>query len=165
MSTGLKWFWTVLAFILLGVTVIAASLAWSNRIPVRAVEITIPSQPAVAGKVYISGNVSLPGIYPFTDSDTLSHIISAAGAGNSSSSIRLYVPSGNESTASQKVDINRADAWLLEALPGIGATLAQRIVEYRQKNGPFRTCDDLMNVPGIGSAAYERIKDLITVAG
>ncbi|MBI2849424.1 MAG: helix-hairpin-helix domain-containing protein, partial [Chloroflexi bacterium] len=63
----------------------------------------------------------------------------------------------------QKVDINRAEAWLLEALPGIGETLAKRIVDFRRKNGPFRSTEELLKVPGIGTSAYERIRGLITV--
>jgi comEA protein len=63
----------------------------------------------------------------------------------------------------QKVDINRAEAWLLEALPGIGETLAQRIIDYRQQNGAFRSISEITEVEGIGQSLYEQIKDLITV--
>ena len=54
--------------------------------------------------------------------------------------------------------------WLLKALPGIGETLAQRIVEYRQRNGLFYNTRDLLKVAGIGTTTYEQIKDMITVA-
>jgi len=64
----------------------------------------------------------------------------------------------------QKIDINRAEVWLLKALPEIGETLAQRIVDYRQQNGPFHNIHDIVKVDGIGKATYEQIKDLITVA-
>ncbi len=64
----------------------------------------------------------------------------------------------------QKIDINRAEAWLLEALPGIGKTLAQRIIDYRQKNGSFRNITEITKVEGIGPDIYEQIKNLITVA-
>ena len=69
-----------------------------------------------------------------------------------------------EEQDSQKIDINRAEVWLLKALPGIGETLAQRIVDYRQKNGPFHNTKDLLKVTGIGNTTYEQIRDLITVA-
>jgi competence protein ComEA len=49
------------------------------------------------------------------------------------------------------------------ALPGIGPTLAQRIVEYRQATGPFRTPEDIKNVKGIGDGIFAEIKDWITV--
>ena len=45
----------------------------------------------------------------------------------------------------------------------VGPTIAQRIVEYRQTNGPFGTIEDIQNVPGIGPVTFEELKDLITV--
>ncbi|GAI44675.1 unnamed protein product [marine sediment metagenome] len=64
----------------------------------------------------------------------------------------------------QKIDINRAEAWLLEALPGIGPSKAQSIIDYRQQNGGFSHITEITEVEGIGLAIYEQIKDLITVA-
>ena len=61
------------------------------------------------------------------------------------------------------VNINAASADQLEALPGIGASTAARIVEYRQKNGPFRKIEDLMNVRGIGEKSFLRLKPLVSV--
>ena len=63
----------------------------------------------------------------------------------------------------QMVDINRAEPWLLEALPGIGPILAEAIVRYREEKGPFRSPQEVQLVPGIGAGLYEKIKDLITV--
>jgi comEA protein len=63
----------------------------------------------------------------------------------------------------QKIDINRAEAWLLEALPGIGPSKAQAIIDYRQQNGGFGDITEITQVPGIGQSLYENIKDLITV--
>jgi competence protein ComEA len=64
---------------------------------------------------------------------------------------------------SEKVNINAATADQLTALPGIGPSYAQRIVEYREKNGPFKKVEDLLNVTGIGEKTFEKIKDRITV--
>lgn len=62
-----------------------------------------------------------------------------------------------------KIDINTATAGQLSAgLPGIGETLARRIVEYREQNGPFRSAEGLMDVPGIGEKTFEAIRGLIT---
>jgi len=62
------------------------------------------------------------------------------------------------------VNINTATAADLEALPGIGAKTAARIVEYRQKNGPFKKVEELMNVQGIGEKNFLKLKPQITVA-
>lgn len=62
------------------------------------------------------------------------------------------------------VDINTASLDELDKLPGIGMTTAQKIIDYREKNGPFARIQDIVNVSGIGDATFEEIKDLITVS-
>ena len=52
-----------------------------------------------------------------------------------------------------------------EALPGIGAKMAARIVEYRQKNGPFKKVEELMNVKGIGEQSFLKLKPYLTLGG
>jgi competence protein ComEA len=61
------------------------------------------------------------------------------------------------------IDINSASPEELATLPGIGATTAQRIVEYRTEHGPFARLEDIMNVAGIGPATFDSIRTLITV--
>lgn len=61
------------------------------------------------------------------------------------------------------ININTATATELEALPGIGPTLAQRIVDYRTQHGPFQSIGDIMNVSGIGPAIFDQLQALITV--
>ncbi len=61
------------------------------------------------------------------------------------------------------VNINTADAQQLQALPGIGPAISERIIQYRQAHGPFKTTEDIKKVQGIGDKKYEAIKDLITV--
>ncbi len=63
----------------------------------------------------------------------------------------------------EKVDINTADAWLLETLPGIGLDKALNIINYRSENGPFLHKEDLMCVDGIGRKTYESLQDKITI--
>jgi competence protein ComEA len=61
------------------------------------------------------------------------------------------------------VNINSASQKQLEELPGVGPAKAKAIIDYRKKNGPFKTTEDLKKVDGIGDATYDKIKgDLVT---
>lgn len=66
-------------------------------------------------------------------------------------------------TADELLDINTATLEQLIALPQIGETIAQRIIDYRTEHGPFTGISDLLNVQGIGEGRLEAIKDYITV--
>ena len=66
-------------------------------------------------------------------------------------------------TGKALVNINSAGQSELEKLPGIGPSLAKKILDFRQKNGQFKTTNDLMAVPGIGEKKFEQLKNLITV--
>jgi len=68
-----------------------------------------------------------------------------------------------QTTAAVPLNLNTASAAQLEALPGIGKAMADRIVEYRQKNGSFKKAEDLMNVRGIGEKNFLKLKPLVTV--
>lgn len=61
------------------------------------------------------------------------------------------------------VNINTATTTELQTLPGIGASVATRILDYRQKNGGFKKVEDLMNVRGIGEKTFLKLKPLITL--
>ncbi|WP_081686871.1 ComEA family DNA-binding protein [Chitinilyticum litopenaei] len=63
------------------------------------------------------------------------------------------------------VDLNTASQQQLEALNGIGPEKAKAIIEYRSKNGPFKTTEDVMKVPGIKEGTYAKIKAEVTVGG
>ncbi len=131
------------------------------------VEIVVPEGPRLVGTVDVGGAISVPGYYAVRSGDTLETLVRAAGGTTGSADfnhLRLYIPESHEKGEPQKIDLNRAETWLLEALPAIGETLAQRIVAYRKQNGPFRNIKELTRVEGIGTATYDRIKGLITVS-
>jgi len=117
------------------------------------------------GTIYIDGGVASPGFYNFHPNDTVDNLIRAAGGvvtPTDVTTLQLHITFPGEDR-SQKVDINNADVWLLQALPGIGETLARRIVDYRLQNGPFQDTSGLLKISGIGKSEYERIRNLITV--
>ena len=68
-----------------------------------------------------------------------------------------------EPAESFPININTSSAADLESLPKIGSVIAQRIIDYRKKNGPFKIISEIQNVSGIGPKTYAQIKDLITV--
>ena len=66
-------------------------------------------------------------------------------------------------SAAAIVNLNTATMAQLESLPGIGTKVAERIVEYRQKNGGFKKVEDLMLVRGVGEKSFLKLKPIITV--
>ena len=139
--------------------------------------------------VYITGAVPRPGVYALPKNARVQDAISAAGgflaeAEKSQINLAALLEDGEKleipyiegaspvlgtpipevvTSTTELIDINLASAAELDELPGIGPTLAQRIIEYREQNGPFINPEDIINVPGIGTGNYERFKDLITV--
>jgi competence protein ComEA len=144
-----------------GVVVIAAKYPYGTPLQVLP-----PSPPPVPGTVYVGGEVNAPGFYPLRPGDTLESIIGAAGGkidGAAPERLSLRV-GGEDGEKAQKVNINTADSWLLEALPGIGAVRARAIIEYREQYGIFRDTAEIIKVDGIGAETYREIEPLITAA-
>jgi competence protein ComEA len=132
--------------------------------PAPSLEVSLTPVPQMAGTVYIDGAVSSPGYYGYRSQDTLANLIGAAGGalGQSDGSLKLHVVTGT-TTGAQKVNLNRAEAWLLEALPGVGEVTAERIIAYRMQQGAFHNISELTLIEGIGPGTYADIKDLVTV--
>ncbi len=160
-------YWTLITILLVAIIAISSIVAWSRYSRSQSIEISIPSGQELVGEIYVGGAVSNPGFYSLKAGDTIEALIQAAGGTIGSadlSQFKLYISQTEEEEQPQKVDLNRAEVWLLEALPGIGETRAQAIIDYRQQNGLFRNITELIKVEGIGTTTYEQIKHLITVA-
>ena len=69
----------------------------------------------------------------------------------------------NSGTSQSKININTASLSQLDSLPGIGPTYAQRIIDYREANGGFKSIEEIKNIKGIGDKTFEKFKDQITI--
>lgn len=141
--------------------------------------------------VHIDGAIAKPGIVKIAEGSRIIDVIDAAGGLTELADIskinlayivsdaqKIYIPTAddlsNESYISNsagvnvlesnsfKTNINTASQTELESLPGIGASTAQKIINYRNEHGKFQKAEDIMNVSGIGESKYSNIKDYIT---
>ena len=159
--------------------------------PPQPTSTPLPTPTPAPIRVHVTGAVVQPDVYELPPGSIAQHAIQAAGGPSPDADLnainlaielrdqqQVYVPcqgeadrpppvsggaSGGGGTAGGRVNINTATATELEVLPRIGPAMAQRIVDYRAANGPFAAIEDIQNVPGIGSATFEGLKDLITV--
>lgn len=160
-------FWAVVILFLVIVIVAGSIFIWSKYHHRQPIEITLPAAPEISGQISITGAVNIPGIYPLKAGDSIDALLQSAGGTTAAANldgIELYIPFIDEGESPQKVNLNRAEAWLLQALPSIGETKAQAIVDYRQQNERFRHISEITRVEGIGTGIYEKIKHLITVS-
>ena len=162
--------WTPLTILLIVIIVLSGIFAWSRYRLTQAQEISIatsyPSE-MCPGKIYINGAVANPGFYPLKANDSIETLVQAAGGatvGTDSSLIKLKISQVGDQEAPQRINLNRAETWLLEALPGIGEERAKAIVDYRLEQGPFVSINELTKVTGIGAKTFEQVKPLICVA-
>jgi competence protein ComEA len=158
--------WMVGAIFLIAIVMAGSAIIWLKHDRGRGIEISLETENKSAGQIFVGGEVNNPGLYPLRAGDSIDDVLKAAGGltGNANpGQLELAVTGKGDADTPQKVDINRAEEWLLAALPGIGETRAQAIVDYRQKNGLFRDINELLKVPGMGNVTFEGIKNLITV--
>lgn len=160
-------YWALAIILLIAIIATGSVIVWLRYSPSQPIEISTPPSQELEGEIYIGGAVTNPGFYPLKTRDSIGDIIQAAGGISSGADLgrlQLYIPDVEEEYQPQKIDINRAEVWLLQALPGIGEIRAQAIVDHRRQNGPFHNINELIKVKGIGTTTYEQIKHLITVA-
>jgi competence protein ComEA len=142
--------------------------------------------------VQVVGQVAHPGLYEIRDGDRVMDAVAAAGgftphadqAGINLARLvadgeQLVVPAvgeappagagggpgggGSAGGPAAKVNINTADETTLETLPRVGPAMAQKIIDWRTKNGRFRSIQDLRSVSGIGDATFAQLEPLVTV--
>jgi len=161
-------YWVLIIVLLLvaiiGAGAITAGIRHGHSQPI---DISTPPAAGPQGQVYVGGAVTSPGFYPLKSGDTVASLIEGAGgtlAGADLTSVRVYVSEAAGPQEPQRIDLNRAEAWLLEALPGIGETRARAIIDYRNQHGGFRNINDLLLVKGLSSEIIEKIRPLVTVA-
>jgi competence protein ComEA len=160
---------------------LAAGIIWLTATQPRGEPVTLLptfTQGVLTISVYVNGAVATPGVYTLPEGSRVEDAIRAAGGlltGAEAENINLAEVLEDEQQINVpgivntshvnvgRVNINTATVVELDALPGIGETTAQAIVDYRLQNGPFQVIQDIMNVPGIGPSAYALIKDYINV--
>jgi comEA protein len=91
-------------------------------------------------------------------------LASCVAAGAATVNAQQTTPQTQGPAQSKLLNLNTATKAELEKLPGIGPATAQKILEYREKNGAFKKIEELMNVAGIGEKSFLKLRPLITVA-
>lgn len=167
MNRDNKFLLIIIGFLLITVVVSSFTLA-AKRSEKDATEILLSQveTPLIVGEISIDGAVSFPGIFHFTDEDTIQSILADAGVKPDASlnQIKIYIPYKEQNQNFQRIDINKAEKWLLLALPEIGESRAQAIIDYRRDNGHFKCIEDILLIKGFGEATFNKISDLITVS-
>lgn len=89
--------------------------------------------------------------------------VTASSGGVNSKETTNSTQTNTSDMSSKKVNINKATQEELDTLPGIGPSIASKIIDYREQNGKFNSIEEIKEVSGIGEAKYEKIKDSITI--
>ena len=131
--------------------------------------------------VYVTGAIQSPGLYKLSSVSTVGDVIKGGGGvqpyadveainlaetvqGGQHVHIKFNFHGNPEALLrNQKININTASVKELDALPGIGPTMAKRIEEYRQSTGDFTSIEDIKHVKGIGDGLFKKIRHRITV--
>jgi len=160
-----------LPFIALIILSIAVVLGLVELIPHLRVDEPLLSFHPVDGQmaekvsVVVDGDVLYPGLYDFDAGTPIGELLERAGCSEYPQTVQLIIGTDEALASPQRVDLNRAEQWLLEALPGIGPTKAAAIVQYRACHGPFTYIEQVQRVEGIGESTFQEIAPFLTVTG
>jgi competence protein ComEA len=158
-------FWLLATGLIILIILASSITIWLRYDKGHSIEIIPSDTIQFKGQICIEGAVTNPGAYPLEAGDSIDRLIHISGGTTNDadlSRIQLFIPWLEEDEQFQKVNINRAEDWLLQALPGIGEVRARAIIDYRQQNGYFLHIEDLTRVPGINASTFEKIRHLIT---
>lgn len=170
--------WPLSLAVLAAGGIAGVALLWPEPAPPLVISPPPPSVHEI--RVYVSGAVVNPGVYAVGDDARVEDALLAAGGPTTEAdldrlnlSIRVrdemhvqvpykQVNLSPSSIATPAVNLNSASAAELEALPGIGPVTAQRIIDQRLRNGPFRQPEDLLAARLVSASTFEKIKGRIT---
>jgi len=149
--------------------------------PTTATSLTDVTDPEIIS-IHVAGWVLHPGVVQVPSGSLVADVVAAAGgaiagarldlvnlAAPASDGGQIEVPgpgdaaSDSGATGTGLVSLNTADVVGLQSLPGVGPVLAERIVAFREANGPFSVLEDLLEVSGIGEAKLAALRDLVSV--
>jgi competence protein ComEA len=183
----LRRFSTFLAGILTGLLSAGLLFIFISKPRGKPIELFPPPPPSPL-RVHVAGAILHEGVYELPPGSITQQAIDAAGGPTEGAILealnlaapledgqQIYVPAANSTaTASwvaqpttskatgELINVNTATAPELERLPGIGPSIAQKIIDCREEHGPFLAPDDLLLVSGIGPTKLDQIRDLIT---
>ncbi len=122
--------------------------------------------------VHVVGKVAEPGVVELPSGSRVQDAVEAAGGATKDKALesvnlarvlvdgeQINVGATTGESGSARISLNSSDAKQLQELPGVGPVIAERIVEWRTANGPFRSVEELSEVSGIGPAMVDRIRD------
>jgi competence protein ComEA len=178
----------LLVLVLVAVAVLAGARFGARSVPEAPpppVVVVEPSSSDGTLTIHVSGWVLHPGLVKLDSGSRVADAVAAAGGalpGADLASVNLAElvldgqqivvpgPDGGEGSGGSGnpagdgvVHINKAGVDELQALPGVGPVLADRIVTYRDEHGPFKSIEDLLDVPGIGEAKLAGFRDLVAI--
>jgi len=159
-----------------------AVVLWPDPATPPPIAIVAARAPDARITVHVSGAVTRPGLVSLPADARVADAIVAAGGARPGAVLsglnlaapladhqQLVVPAADPGDATVsvvgdgRVHVNTADTATLQALPGVGPVLAQRIVDHRAEFGPFVVVEDLLDVPGIGEAKLAALRDVVLI--